>query len=82
MPTKMKLCTRHGTEHLVTDFPKDKKQHDRLSNWCKLAWREYRAGKPAAAKPAAKVAGAKKPAAKKPAAKKAAAKKPAAKEVN
>lgn len=80
MATKMKLCTRHGKEHPVTDFPKDKKQHDRLSTWCKTAWREYRAEKAGAPK---KAAGAK-PAAKKPAAKKVAkgrAAKPA-KEVN
>lgn len=54
--TKQKMCTRHGKEHPVTDFPKDKKQRDKLSNWCKLAWREYRAEKVGAPK---KVVGAK-----------------------
>lgn len=43
--TKTKMCSKHGVEHPVTDFPKDAKQHDRLSTWCKAAWREYRADK-------------------------------------
>ena len=62
------MCTRHGKEHPVTDFPKDKKQHDHLSTWCKLAWREYRAEKSGAPKKAPAAKAAAKPADKKPAA--------------
>lgn len=49
MPTKLKLCKRHnggkGKELPVTDFPKDNKRHDRLSDWCKQCWRDYRDAK-------------------------------------
>lgn len=42
MAAKMKKCSKHIKDHPVTDFPKDKKQHDGLSTWCKLAWKQYR----------------------------------------
>ena len=81
MATKMKMCSRHGVNHPVTDFPKDKKQHDRLSTWCKLAWREYRAEKAGGKSTPKKVIGAKKAAPKAAKTAKAKAAKPA-KEVN
>lgn len=80
MATKTKLCSRHGVTHPVTDFPKDKKQHDRLSTWCKLAWREYRAEK-AGGKVTPKKAAAK-PAGEKPVVKKAGKSVKAVKEAN
>jgi hypothetical protein len=45
MATKMKTCKRDGKDHPVTDFPKDAKQVDRLSTWCKSCWKAYRAEK-------------------------------------
>ena len=49
MSTKLKLCKRHnggkGKELPVTEFPKDNKRHDHLSDWCKQCWRDYRDAK-------------------------------------
>lgn len=44
---KSKTCKRCGKNKAIGLFPKDSKRPDKLSDWCKQCWKDYRTEKAA-----------------------------------